>query len=313
MENDEKQKISKEIINFPKANFRLKFHEGYWLWDWEFNSDDKLELYRNFETRRDDVWIATYPKSGTTWMQEIVYLIMNDCDVDKAKLCPLEDRSPFLEIVWPNHKTVADLESPRIISTHFPLSLLPNIHKKVKLIYVVRNPKDVAVSYYHFINMIKMLENTGDFRTFAEMFMNGMVTYGPWWQHIAEYLKVKEEIFFVHYEDLIISPKENIEKLAKFLGKNLTDFQIDIIVKASSFDSMKNNPMANRKVNTAYREDGNFIRKGKIGDWLNYFDLELSIKFDEVIEKHLLDKEITFNYGVSKEEAIQFLQSKQNK
>ena len=47
MENDEKQKISKEIINFPKANFRLKFHEGYWLWDWEFNSDDKLELYRN--------------------------------------------------------------------------------------------------------------------------------------------------------------------------------------------------------------------------------------------------------------------------
>ena len=58
------------------------------------------EMIAQFQPRKSDVWVMTFPKSGTTWMQEIVWLIVNDCDFEGAK-APLNNRSPFLEsVLW---------------------------------------------------------------------------------------------------------------------------------------------------------------------------------------------------------------------
>lgn len=57
----------------------------------------QAELYYNFEARPDDVWITTVPRSGTTWTQELIWLLANGLDFEKAQQRPLTERFPFLE------------------------------------------------------------------------------------------------------------------------------------------------------------------------------------------------------------------------
>jgi len=68
-----------------------------------------LDRVYDFEVREDDVWIVTLPKCGTTWMQELAWLVVNKCDFETAKSVDLTLRSPFLEwvtgLITKVHKT----------------------------------------------------------------------------------------------------------------------------------------------------------------------------------------------------------------
>jgi hypothetical protein len=95
---------------------------------------DNLERIKTLETRPDDVFIVTFPKSGTTWIQEMVYVIRHDCNFDKAYAEVLDTRVPFLEFPLPGIDFINKMESPRSFKTHYPLSLLPeNIENKSKV------------------------------------------------------------------------------------------------------------------------------------------------------------------------------------
>ncbi len=101
------------------------------------------------------------------------------------------------------------------------------------------------------------------------------------------------------------NPVGIIKDLGKFLGKDLDDKQVDLIIKWSSFDNMKKNPSVNYewyKEIGLFRKDGHFFRKGKIGDWLNHFDFSTSKQFDEIVEKNLTYKDKKLNYGLSSED-----------
>ena len=107
--------------------------------DFNGNSED----FKNFEIRKDDIWIATYPKSGTTWVQEIVYCILNGWNYDREKTGKLDERIPFFEFIYPGLKAIEKMNSPRVIKTHLPIQYLPNeIEKKCK----------VAFNYFEKIN-----------------------------------------------------------------------------------------------------------------------------------------------------------------
>lgn len=58
---------------------------------------EKLDLFHNFRVRNDDIWIITNDRCGTTWTQEMTWLILNNLDFHKTKSVDLELRSPFLE------------------------------------------------------------------------------------------------------------------------------------------------------------------------------------------------------------------------
>lgn len=82
--------------------FFVGFRSGFiqigrdkWLLSKQYESEAN-KIY-NFEVRSDDVWIVTFPRSGTTWTQEMIWLIANDLDYEKCSTTPLVERFPFLE------------------------------------------------------------------------------------------------------------------------------------------------------------------------------------------------------------------------
>ncbi|KAK6987316.1 estrogen sulfotransferase [Biomphalaria glabrata] len=268
-------------------------YRGYVFPDFVVN-DIKNNLH--FEVREDDVWVVSFPKSGTTWLQEIVYLINNGVDIEDAAQTNIEERFPYFEWIVPGKQVLNKMESPRLIKTHLPLSMLPNQmkSKKPKIIYIARNPKDTVVSYYFFLTKFVIDDQSfvGTFDDYCKLFVEGLVHYGPWWKHVKEAWDRKDEdnILVLFYEDLQEDVHRAVRDIANFLNKPLTESQVEAISRHCSFDTMKNNKAANydwlKDVGMAKQEES-FLRKGQVGDWRNHLKPEISDQLDEMVASHL--------------------------
>lgn len=277
------------------------------------------EIYTRFKIRPDDTFVLSFPKSGTTWTQEMVWLIANDCDFTGAKAF-LRERFPFLEDkslateeslksfegtdgsneIFTTTQFVDDLPSPRFIKSHLPFTSLPsNLLNECKVVYVARNPKDVAVSWYHHHLLDPIMTTTLNFEEFVEYFMRDEVLYSPYWVNLIEAWNKRHEpnFLFLFYEDLKMDLSGQIEKVATFLGKELTPDQIQALVSHLSFDKFKANPSVNyTELQEAgyFKKDGSFIRKGQIGDWKNHFTAEQNSRFDQWIKDKTKDTDLKF-------------------
>ncbi|XP_073403467.1 sulfotransferase 1C1-like isoform X2 [Dendrobates tinctorius] len=266
---------------------------------------DSWDQTYNFQAREDDILIATFPKAGTTWMQEIVDLIMLNGDVEKSMRSPCFVKVPFIELnVDPGMSGVNAanaMESPRPLKTHLPIQLLPPSfwEKNAKVIYVARNAKDCMVSYFHFHRLNKGLPDPGTWNEFFSTFLSGQVPWGSWFDHVIGWWKVKDQhrILYVFYEDMIEDPKREITKIAKFLDKELSAEVLETVLHHTSFEAMKENPMANFSVLPSFIFDQSispFMRKGKVGDWKNHFSVSQNIVFDEEYKKKMEGSELSF-------------------
>uniref|UniRef100_A0A1B6GG97 Sulfotransferase domain-containing protein n=1 Tax=Cuerna arida TaxID=1464854 RepID=A0A1B6GG97_9HEMI len=265
---------------------------------------EEYELYaerlHNFEVYEDDVWVISYPKCGTTWTQEMVWLIGNNCDFDAASDKLLLQRFPFLEAVsiipqpqmderaqfLDEHVLFADTidfveeqPSPRFIKSHLPVALLPKQiwTKKPKIIYVTRNPMDAAISYYHHHRLWNGY--VGSYETFMEGFLQDKLVYSPFWEHVLEYknMENQEHVLITSFEEMKADLKGVILRTADFMGKKLSDEQVEELMFHLSFANMKNNPAINgedfiKEVKEKHDmpEDDpelTFIRKGQVGGW----------------------------------------------
>ncbi|XP_047602109.1 sulfotransferase 1C4-like [Lutra lutra] len=271
---------------------------------------DSWDQIWNFQAKSNDLLIATYPKAGTTWTQEIVDLIQNEGNIEKSQRAPTHIRIPFIEWIHPSIGSGLNqankMPSPRTLKTHLPIQLLPPsfIEKNCKIIYVARNPKDNMVSYYHFQRMNKALPAPGTWEEYFESFLAGKVCWGSWHDHVKGWWKAKDQhrILYLFYEDLKKNPKHEIQKLAEFIGKNLDDEVLDKIVLHTSFDVMKQNPMANySSIPTTIMNHSvsPFMRKGTVGDWKNHFTVAQNERFNEDYEKKMADTNITFHFQFS--------------
>ncbi|KAG8431312.1 hypothetical protein GDO86_019074, partial [Hymenochirus boettgeri] len=173
---------------------------------------DNWDSIYNFQAQEDDVVIATYPKAGTTWMQEIVDLVLLEGDVERNMRAPCFIKVPFLDLVppkpMPQGVELADkMESPRRIKTHLPTQLVPPSiwGGNVKIVYVARNAKDCLVSYYYFHKMNKGLPDPGTWENFFSSFLSGDIPWGSWFDHVIGWWKAvdKHRILYVFYEDMI--------------------------------------------------------------------------------------------------------------
>ncbi|XP_019391604.1 PREDICTED: sulfotransferase family cytosolic 2B member 1-like [Crocodylus porosus] len=241
------------------------------------HTQESLHAAAAFQFRAGDVVVATYPKSGTTWMQEILTLMYSKGDGQLAKTVPNWARAPWLEHIYFKDMMQAGRE-PRIITTHLPCHVLaPALKKaKAKVIYVARNPKDIVVSFYHFHKMAKFLPEPSSFEDFLMQFLNGTVQYGSWFDHVEGWLSQRSELdlFYITYEDLHRDLGHAIKELAAFLGCALRPEEVSAIQQHSSFSAMQKNAMVNYTLVSCDILDhskGQFMRKGIVGDWRDHF------------------------------------------
>ncbi|KFM74404.1 Sulfotransferase 1C2, partial [Stegodyphus mimosarum] len=198
----------------------------------------------NYKPTRDDTFVVTYPKCGTTWMQNIVMYIFRK----GQELGQQEDfriLSPFIDKL--GTEGIAKMPRPGAMKTHLPFSHIP-YSADAKYIYVVRNPKDCCVSfYYHTRNNLGFGYWYAEFNDFFELFLAGETEYNDYFDHLMSWYPHLNDpnIFFTKYEDLKKNTKDIVIKLAKFLGKEYIDSIehdnniLNNILKFSSFEYMK--------------------------------------------------------------------------
>jgi len=290
--------------NFPDSplNDLIRYDNGMVM---PRNFNLVSERLYNFTLRDDDIWIVTFPKTGTTWTQELVWMLVNDVDKEKGAV-PQSMRSPFLEIgalmgdlidkmPMPPHMkvqmadplTYADnMTGRRVLKVHVPMEFLnPEVVKRCKVVYVSRNPKDTCVSFFHHNQSMPGHGFVGDFAEFAELFKAGLQIFGDYWHHLLSGWKVRNEpnVKFLWFEDMKKDQKKIVEELCAFLEHPLSPGQVASLVDHVKFENMKANPNANPTSGMHLKTD--FMRKGQVGDWKNFFTPEKVSEWEEWMQE----------------------------
>ncbi|XP_052873036.1 luciferin sulfotransferase-like [Anopheles cruzii] len=264
-----------------------------------------IEPIRRMAVYEDDVWVITFPKCGTTWTQEMVWLLNNGLNYERAAKQTLEERFPFLElsgalslIDGDSVGRVQDLARPRHIKSHLPFMLLPEAIQTVrpKVIYVSRNPKDAATSFFHHYRNIVGFD--GPREHFFDAFLNDSLIYAPFGPHVRRYWEWSKDpaanCLFLTYEQMKRDLCGVIAKVSRFLGRQYTATQIEELSNHLSVDSMRNNKSCNmddllewaKKTNYSEERqkmdnDFRFIRSGTVGTYKQDMDEAYIRRFAE--------------------------------
>lgn len=285
------------------------------------------QTYLDFKTRSDDVWVAGYPRSGTTVTQTLCWIlnqgkkalekfdenfliqnirffegdiVMNDKTIgDYLKEHPNDtERKNFFDFMQNVTKELEEQTESRTIKTHLPFELLPSnlLESGAKTVYCFRNPKDVVLSYYLLQRNLIHVDFQGEFCDYWNFFKNGNGMFTPYFEHVKQAYEKRNHpnVLFVFYEEIKQDLHAFIKKVANFLGKALSKKEVDVIAKYLDFENFqkKNDGLEGRK--SAKGENDKFIRKGKGGEWKNYFNDEMNEEADKWIEKNFAEIGIKF-------------------
>ena len=175
-----------------------------------------------YQAAAGDIFVSAYPKCGTTWTQNIVYLLLQN-GVPVGAGDKLTELFPHLEEV--GSRFVESLASPRCIKTHLPFAMTP-CHRDARYIYVARNPFDCAVSFFHhtrgFSRHYEFAEGT--FADFFECFLAGEVDFGDYFDNLASWYAHRDaaNVLFLTYEEMKRDTRAAIAEIAAFLGCDST-------------------------------------------------------------------------------------------
>ncbi|MEQ8846230.1 sulfotransferase domain-containing protein [Botrimarina sp.] len=212
-------------------------------------SPETFEAATLYEPRADDVFVVTQMRSGTTWMQHLVFQLLSRGERDlAAEQTTLNAISPWLE----SNRTVGVADAPlvgqspcaRIIKTHLPASLCP-FDARAKYVYVVRSPTGCFASCVDFVR-----NNAGRFRVSLEDALewftsDDLMWWGDWVEHVVGWrdrAAESDNVLVVRFEDMQSDLPGVAARVAGFLGiADLDDAALARCVARCGFDYMKRN------------------------------------------------------------------------
>nr|XP_005994041.1 PREDICTED: sulfotransferase 4A1 isoform X2 [Latimeria chalumnae] len=249
----------------------------------------KMEEIANFPVRENDIWIVTYPKSGTgliTPAGEVLYL-----STEQADRLPHLGLIPTLEGPLPGGKMVQELTSSRLIKSHLPYRFLPtDLHDgESKVIYMARNPKDLVVSYYQFHRSLRTMSYRGTFQDFCRRFMNDKLGYGSWFEHVQEFWehRMDSNILFLKYEDMHKDLGALVEQLVRFLGLSYDKAQLEAVVEH-----------CHQVIDQCCNAEALPVGRGRVGLWKEIFTVSMNERFDMVYKQKMGKSDLSFDFSL---------------
>ncbi|TVR40624.1 MAG: sulfotransferase domain-containing protein [Cryomorphaceae bacterium] len=216
-----------------------------------------------FVSRESDIYISTFLRSGTTWVQMIVYQLLTDGNM---RFNHIYDVSPWLSneaVLGHSADRVNALASPRVFKSHDPYDKFdPN--NKFRFIHVVRDGRDVALSLlHHRRNYNDVDESITD--VFNEFILPDS-DYN-WFGHTKEWMENRHgfNIIHVHYEDLLSDFENSVLRIAGFLNVKVSERDMKRITERCSFEFMKKHEDKFGEQQGIQRVYNQFIRKGVSG------------------------------------------------
>ncbi len=219
---------------------------------------------RNLSVYPDDTFIVSYPKSGNTWTRFLVASLIHG----EEPLTFLKADQVIPSVDSMSRKFFKNMPRPRVIKSHFPFD---QTYKRV--IYIVRDPKDVAVSQYHYQIKRKVLQEGHPMEEFVPRFVTGETCpYGSWGENVGSWLAARQtnpDFLLLRYEDMIRQTAVELTKIARFLHLDPEPDRIRRAVEQSTADNMRKMEQkeAGKWESTKdTRKDKFFVRSAKTGE-----------------------------------------------
>ncbi|XP_002412156.4 sulfotransferase ssu-1 [Ixodes scapularis] len=264
--------------------------------------EENLRSAIAYKPRPGELFVASYMKCGTTWMQTIVYGILNDGTPPQDSI-DFMLRSPYIDLL--GAEAADKMPGPGAIKTHLPFEKVP-YSPDAKYICIARNPYDCCVSFYHhMLNAPFEPPQGGDFDAFLDMFIRGEVHYGCYFRHLLSWYERKNDanVMFVTFEELKRDTRGGVLKVADFIGveygeklRNKPEL-LESVLRMAGIEAMRkifddDMPTLVSRLfllppgrglqsleifkGMAWtvppsRKKGGLIRKGLVGDYKNYF------------------------------------------
>ena len=226
---------------------------------------DKAE--RNFAVYPDDTFVVSYPRSGNTWTR---FLIANLIHQDKnVSFANIEQLIP--DTASQSNLALKRTPRPRIIKTHEYFD-----HRYPKTIYIVRDPRDVALSYYDFQRKYRQIEDNHPLERYIDDFVVGRLissSWGTWSENVSSWLFTRgrrENFLLLRYEDMLQDTVAQLARIARFLGIEADAARLQRAVELSSADRMRELEKLESEqwvATRGRRQDIPFIRVAKAGGW----------------------------------------------
>lgn len=205
--------------------------------------------------RESDVFLCSYPKSGNTWLRFLIAQLMST----RNDIHPHTIDELVPDVYMANEKANA-LTTPRMLKTHHAL-----FKSYPKTIYIVRDVRDVMLSYYHYQKALGVFKGSlSEFIVVADQ----LHPFGTWAAHVQAALAFQQQypkrIMIIRYEDLQQNPEEELKKLIVFSGIQPVR-SIQEAIELSTFNRLRK---LEREHGSAFQEKSGeqFFRSGKSGE-----------------------------------------------
>jgi hypothetical protein len=223
-------------------------------------------LFGVHEPRSDDIFIVSYPKSGTTMMQMMLYQLFTDGSLNISHISSV---CPWFEYEYMNHgsdstrELFESLPSPRVFKSHLHYEDLP---RQGKFIYIARGVRDVMVSFYHHRRL--MTGRDPDRDRFMNRFLRTRTPMLSWFKNLESWWPRRhdENVLFLTYEDILKDLEGTVRKVAAFCKIEVDPGSMPRILERCSLGFMKQHwDKFDPRLHRISPSRTEFIRKGMVG------------------------------------------------
>jgi hypothetical protein len=222
---------------------------------------------RSLAVRPDDTFIVSYPRSGNTWTRFLIANLLHP--TEPVTFANIERLIPDAEAQ--SSRYMKSIPSPRVIKSHQYFD-----HRYPKVIYIVRDPRDVVLSYYDFARKYRYVADGFPIEKYVSDFVAGRLGssgWGTWKENVGSWISARHgdrNFLLLRYEDMIRNAFVEIEKIATFLGVETTQDGLRAAIELSSAERMREleKSQGGEWVSTKNkRSDIPFVRTAESGQW----------------------------------------------